>query len=169
MLTLLLGLLIMYSYSLECSSLPTQNITFEFCSDLDDWVVGNLYPNGAFAVPASNDYRKNKAPYGLRIWESAFPYDLPMTCYIGKSFNIPGTPISAILSVQGDDKCTVRMNDQDTGCKTTSYEELKNCDLTLHMKIGINTLNITVVSIGGASYLNYYLRVITSVRVVDIV
>ena len=168
---LLLGLLIFYAYSLECSSLPTQNITLEFTSDLDDWVVGNLYPDGAFAVAAENNYTRREAPYGLKIWESAFPYDLKqnISCYFGKSFNIPGSPISGILSVKADDYCTVQLNNQNTSCKTNWYNELKNCDLTQFLRNGINTLNISVTNIGGIASLNYYFKITTSVKAIDIV
>ena len=168
---LILVLLSFYSSSLDCSSLPAQVITLEICSDLDDWVVGNLYPNGAFAAAPWNNYRKASSPYGLRIWESANPYNFesPLICYIGKSFNIPGSPISGIISVQADDNCTVLMNNQDTGCKTNAFEELKNCDLTPFIKSGTNTINTTVFSARGGAFLNYYLTIKTSVKAIDIV
>ena len=172
---ILFGLLIFCSTSLECSSLPIQNITLIIYSDLDDWVVGNLYPNGAFAVVAENDYRRTKEPYGLRIWESAFPYDKKqnLTCYIGKSFYVPGSPILAKISLIADDRSFVILNNISTGCNSTNWLNLKTCDVTQFIVSGLNTLNITVINNAGfdgnKGSLIYRLTITTSVRAIDLV
>ena len=170
-------LLAFYAYSLDCTTLPSQTITLTFYSDLDDWIVGNLYPNGAYAVAAGNSYTRSVQPYGLAIWESAYPYDIMqnLTCYIGKSFYVPGTPISAKLSILADDKSSVKLNNLDTGCNTIQYNILANCDLTPYIASGLNTLNITVNNSAGKfatqnlAWLNYCLTIITSVKAIDIV
>ena len=168
-------LFIFCATSLECSSLPLQNITFEIYSDLDDWVVGNLYPNGAFAVASQNNYTRTKEPYGLRIWESAYPYDRnqQLTCYIGKSFNVPGSPILAKITLVADDKSFVNLNNVSTGCSTAGWLNLKTCDVTQFIVSGLNTLNITVINGAGSGSnigsLNYRLSITTSVRAIDLV
>lgn len=172
-----MSLLAFYVYSLDCSTLPIQTITLTFYSDLDDWVVGNLHPNGAYAVAVGNNYTKNVQPYGLAIWESAYPYDFMqnLTCYIGKSFYIPGTPISATISILADDNSNVKLNNVDTGCSTNKWNIVYNCDLSQFISSGVNTLNITVTNNAGINplinyaSLNYCLTVKTSVRAIDLV
>ena len=172
-----MSLLTFHVYSLDCYTLPVQTITLTFYSDLDDWVVGNLYPNGAYAVAVGNNYMRNVQPYGLTIWESAYPYDFMqnLTCYIGKSFYIPGTPISATISILADDQSSVKLNNMDTGCITKMWNTVFNCELTQFITSGLNTINITVTNNGGKTTLvnfaslNYCLTVKTSVRALDIV
>ena len=177
MLILYCCLLAYYANSLDCTTLPLQTITLSIYSDLDDWVVGNLYPNGAYAVAAGNSYTRNVQPYGLSIWESAYPYDImqSLSCFIGKSFYVPGTPISAKLSMVADDKSTVKLNNLDTACNSIQSGFLINCDLTQFIVSGLNTLNITVINNSGKyskenlAWVNYCLTVITSVKAIDIV
>ena len=175
MLKFCMSLLTFHVYSLDCYTLPVQTITLTFYSDLDDWVVGNLYPNGAYAVASENKYSRSNPPYGLSIWESAYPYDIlqNLTCFIGKSFYIPGTPISAKISVLADDKSSVKLNSMDTGCN--SIYTIAYCDLTNFIVSGLNTLNITVINLAGkyptgnGASLNYCLTIKTSVRAIDLV
>ena len=160
--------------SLECSSLPSQNITIDIMSDLDDWVVGNLHPEGSYAVATQNIYTRNTRPYGLKIWESSMPYDPRQntTCFIGKNFYVPGTPLSATLDIVADDKCTVMINNKATGCFTASFEEYKLCNVDSYIISGLNNLNITVTNV-ATSYdynpasINYWLHIVSSVKMID--
>lgn len=165
---------LLFAASLDCSSLPSQNITIDVSSDLDDWVVGNLNPNGAYAVPIFNNYTRSVAPFGLRIWESAYPYDPKqnITCYIGKSFYVPGIPFSATIKLNADDKCLVKMNNQDTGCNTTNIYNVKTCNVNLYVMSGLNSLNITVINYGAnipnnPGFVNYWLSIQTTVKSLD--
>ena len=176
MVIILLICLVSSVIGIECSSLPSQKIKIDFWSDLDDWVVGNLYPNGAYAVASKISNIKSTRPYGLKIWESELPYDLKLDsiCYIGKSFYIPGNPISATLDIVADDNCTVVLNSQITNCFTTKFDEYKLCDVSSYIISGLNKLNITVTNQGNQSgsneaYVNYWLSVTTSVKMIDIV
>lgn len=173
---ILLTTLISAAISLECSSLPTQTTRIDIWSDLDDWVVGNLYPNGAYAVASQYDYTRNTRPYGLKIWESALPYDRrnDIICYIGKSFYVPGIPVSATLDIVADDKSSVMINNKNTGCSTSAYNDFKLCNVGTYIVSGLNTINITVTNVGrpndpNEGYLNYWLKVISSVQMVEMI
>ena len=67
-----------------------------------------------------------------------------------------------------DDYSSLKVNNKEAGC-TARWATKAICDLTPFIASGLNTLNFTVVSEGGGAYLNYYLKITTSVRAVDIV
>ena len=171
--TLTLSLIIIQTLSIDCSTLPTRTAQFDFFSDLDDWVNGNLYPNGAYAVAVDNSLIRDSTTNGLWIWESPRPYDFSqtLTIYVSKSFYIPGTTTSALLTIKADDSCSVKVNNVATSCTTSSSSQTGNCDLTSNFVTGNNVINITVVNTSAASSniagVTYKLSVKSTVKAID--
>ena len=167
---LILSVILIQTSSLDCSSIQTRTVQFDFYSGLDDWVVGYLHPNGANAVAVDNSLIRDSSTNALLIWESPQPYNyaITSTIYVSKSFYIPGSPIWAQLIIKADDSCSVKMNDVATSCGTDFYTEIRICDLSSFIVSGNNVISITVVNIGGsagnAASLTYKLSVKTSVN-----
>jgi hypothetical protein len=99
---LIISLISIQTLAIDCATLPTRTVQFDFYSDLDDWINGNLYPNGAFAATTGNSLIRDPVTNGLWIWESPMPYDYSqtLTIYVSKSFYIPGTPTWAQLLIK---------------------------------------------------------------------
>lgn len=170
---LTLSLIIIQALSIDCSTLPTRTVQFDFFSDLDDWINGNLYPNGAYAAAVDNSLVRDSTTNGLWIWESPRPYDYAqtLTIYVSKSFYIPGTPTSAQMTIKADDTSSVKVNNVVTSCGTSNYMQVGSCDLTSNIVAGNNVINITVVNNPEASNnlgaLAYRLSVKTTVKAID--
>ena len=171
--TLTLSLIIIQTLTIDCSTLPARTVQFDFYSDIDDWVNGNLYPNGAFAVIIDINPIRDPTTNGYWIWESPMPYDKAqnLTIYVSKSFYIPGTPTWAQMIIQADNFCSVKLNNVATTCGTSNYLEIKTCDLTSKIVAGNNMINITVVNLRGgfSNYggVTYKLSVKSTVKAIE--
>ena len=81
----------------------------------------------------------------------AYDWAQTLTIYRSKSFNIPGTPKSAQMTIKAGDSWSLKFNNGVNSYGTSNYLQTGNCDWTYYIVAGNNVINITVVKNPGAS------------------
>lgn len=140
-----------------CPSSSSRIISYYIASDLEDWVRGPSTPNGGKAVAAvGNSGWSANIPGAIWIWDSE-PVSNPaidQTVYYVKEFFVPGVPLSATFTVNGDNQIWTYLNGASFGCDNLNGSwwsgSEKTCNALSYVKYGLNVLNITVTNIGNA-------------------